>query len=353
MKPGYHSFQLINTLHFNIFDNQSFIHSQKMKQLILSMLFLLGVCSLTRGQNVYPNPLPPDSSTWLINIQGQPYPYGPCNSNGYCGSQRFRMMGDTILGGILYQKVYETSGFGYTYNQSTLVFVGDSANHYMAAVRQDLSTKKVFLRSPAMLKDTLLYDFNLQTGDTLPPSYINNSVQNGKFYVTSIDSILVGSVFYKRFKLGNPMTNTASPFMPSLIEGIGSTDGFLEQLYIFFEQGPGLVCFNKNDGGNVFGGYPPGECTAYFSPTGITENFNPIYSYSVAPNPSEGLFTIHAENALQSAPYTIYNAVGQIIYRNLIPGMEFTIDLKSEPKGIYFLNINAKKQNLNTKLFIK
>jgi len=67
-------------------------------------------------------------------------------------------------------------------------------NEYFGAFRQDAENKKVYLLGNNEL-DTLAYDFNLNAGDTLPPTCLN-WIYPYNYVETNIDLVI------KEFKLG-------------------------------------------------------------------------------------------------------------------------------------------------------
>ena len=58
---------------------------------------------------------------------------------------------------------------------------------------------------------------------------------------------------------------------------------------------------------------------------------------SIYPNPSQGIFTIQANNPITKLSVT--NLMGQIVYRKAINSLTTTLDLTSQSKGIYFIEI--------------
>src|SRR5439155_16874185 len=121
---------------------------------------------------------------------------------------------DTIISGKTYHKLFTT------YNLSFITgFCDGNGVGYKGATRQDINNRKVFFISPADITEQLLYDFNLQVGDTIK-GYLNRFTFMPDT-IQSIDSILVGTSFRKTWKL--PCYNI------NIIEGIGSTYGLLVQ----------------------------------------------------------------------------------------------------------------------------
>jgi hypothetical protein len=318
-----------------------------MKFRILLISFF--ICTITsRGQSVWSKPLPPDPSVWTVDNTGPPTPYG-CGINGgtYCSTYRYRMAGDTLIGSINYKKLYSTGNFIYHFNGVSGYFTGDSAYFYKGALRQDTIAMKIYLCLPGKTIDTLVYSFHLQVGDTVPASYIykNSSYSGYTPIVLKIDTILVGSTYYKRFCVGaNP---TGDKTDPSLIQGIGSTQGYLDMLYKPFEPGRVVTCFNRN---KVGAGSNTTECTDAFI-TGIAEKIIP--SFSISSNPSDGLFTLHSNSSFSALLCSVYAIDGRKIVETLVTGTDFPIDIRREPPGMYFLRLQTGELNWSVKLLVK
>lgn len=106
-------------------------------------------------------------------------------------------------------------------------------------IRNDVANKKVYIQDPSTLQDTVLYDFNLLVGDTVPNWYTNQRSANGTpFIIQSIDSVLIGSTYRKKFNLNN-----AFPLF--FIEGIGSSNGLFED-FLIFEESTVLNCYTND-----------------------------------------------------------------------------------------------------------
>jgi hypothetical protein len=308
-----------------------------MNKIILFIVLHLSISAW--GQTtVYHYPLSPDSSVWQQDYFNQPGP-GCTQFAPYCYSYRDRMQGDTLISGRHYKKVTETHLFGYYYNGGVSGFyTGDSLYYtYRGAVRQDTLANKVFLCLPGKLTDTLLYTYNLIVGDTLPKSYLTPIGVIA--IVKKIDTVLIGTVHYRQF-----LFTTASGIspIPTLIQGIGSSQGLLTPYYSFFEQGPWLECFNKNSVPGVFLSGPfPNECSSSFS-TGIREE--QTIQFQLSPNPSaNGLFYLQTtENSITR--FEVYTLLGEKIYAAKTSQNNLEIDLSSQPKGIYFYRVTSENK---------
>jgi hypothetical protein len=92
----------------------------------------------------------------------------------------------------------------------------------------------------------------------------------------------------------------------------------------------------------------------FYDCTGIEEN-NSSISYSIIPNPSDGIFYLTVNGLTESAILDIYNMTGSVIYTQKIENSGFEnkmIDLLSYPKGIYFVRLVSNKYSHIEKIII-
>jgi hypothetical protein len=168
-----------------------------------STLFIL---QLTIAQtNVY-HPFPENNAFW--NEHMNYYCFSGESENDFYS---FSFTGDTIFNSLVYHKVSVQQVIHIPPSDTCMmIFVQTGLRE---CIRQDSVAKKVYV---ADLVDTLhaeyiLYDFNRQIGDSI-----------GTSIVSSIDSILIGANYRKRWNIGGCIC----PY--SIIEGIGSTNGIFE-----------------------------------------------------------------------------------------------------------------------------
>jgi hypothetical protein len=281
--------------------------------------------------NTY-HPFPDSNAYWLEDELHQQY---PDIDNLYFN---YFLKGDTTLFGNIYHKVFESGGEitqeivnPYSYSQR---FYNQLS--YAGAIRED-SLKHIFLYwSSSPLHDTLLYDFNLQVGDTLPP-YLSGGYNVN--IITSIDSILIGKTYRKR----------CNTYWCSIIEGIGSTQGLLEIIGAPNMDGPqgssSIQCFLQND--TTF--YSPyyDTCIPYNGTTvvySVPKIVQQSGSFSIYPNPSAGTlsinYTVNAEN--QKGILNLYNLLGQAIKSTAVTGNNgvMTENISSLTNGIYYYTLS-------------
>src|ERR1700741_5375124 len=165
-----------------------------MKKLLLFIL-LFSIKQLNAQANVY-RPFPDSSALWNETSFVQ------CCATIVYNPQIEFFGGDTVISTLHYKKIMAS---GYKTAGSTCC---NYVNQYIGAMRQDTASRKIYFCAVGTTNDTLLYDFNLQLGDTLPPTYISYAKSN---YVSKIDSILIGNSYRKQYHLNPTYTVNGMP----------------------------------------------------------------------------------------------------------------------------------------------
>ena len=258
--------------------------------------------------------------------------------------------GDTVIGSYQYKKVYK-KGTHYLQCYCPVppptinpCFAPPPPTIYGAGLSFFIRSvgKKVYVRNATNMictscsGDTLLYDFNLKVGDTLPKTMNNPSFS--PFIVTVADSILTSNGWMKAFKLnGNPNYN--------FIEGMGYSAGLIEPMPIMLcNCASRLECYSQNNTS-----YYPASGPSCLLPTGIKEipnSYNPI----IYPNPSEGKYFIWIPDFSTNSKIEIYDLNGQLI-RSYSPISEsLELDIQKEKDGIYLLKYISNGETKSVKL---
>lgn len=184
--------------------------------------------------------------------------------------------------------------------------------------------------------DIMLYDFDLEAGDTLPDSPI---LFENNIYVTSIDSILMGEHYRKVFSLSSNVWGTAD----QLIEGIGFVYGFLSGFPDWFypEQ---LVCFYLN--GEILYENPEAwaPCDVF---VGLEESTISDSKFMIYPNPTSGNITVKTESQSSShAQIAVSDLTGRTLYSEawqLNTGKNTkSLDLSGFTSGMYFITLTGE-----------
>lgn len=263
-----------------------------------------------------------------------------CCSGSVCLQEddyQYFLNGDTLIGSFIYNKLYKT---GNTIDHIIGPYTcppwctGNDEyyyynNTYAGCIRQDTAQRKVFYAPPGSPQDTLLYDFNLNVGDTLPPSWINPNSN----YVTAIDSILVGGFFHKRFQL----SSSDFPGEVAIIEGIGSSLGLLSPLMTnnnvssYYNM---LLCVTVN-------GIPvyPDTATICSLASQINDAGNEL-AVSISPNPFSDLLTIHLNNHIQTELILYDLALRRIFQQTFVS--HISLNTEQLAKGAYIYEVQVK-----------
>jgi hypothetical protein len=260
-------------------------------------------------------PFPKDNAKWIQEWWGPAPEYPPF---GFIGIWINTLNGDTILNSKTYCKIYYYSSL-----------TNDSG--YYAVLFDDTINRKVYLNFGT--KDTLLYDFTLNVGDTIKETY--NVESSSSVIICSIDSILLNNKYFKRY-------NLCDGFI-SIIEGIGSNAGLEAELNPW-EYGERLDCFYKND-------------SIFFPANGICqvaglEEISKKESINIYPNPANNRVTIEIPLQTEDAIISIYNITGQLLLKQSLQQSQTEISISSLAKGIYIIKVSSA-DGIAVKKFIK
>jgi hypothetical protein len=190
------------------------------------LFFLFTLFSRVFGQaNIY-HPFSLDGGEWRAD-------YFSSYCAGLCEQRRYYTSGDTIIDSLKYKKLY-----GDIVPEAGNSFYGQ----YFGALREDTATRRIFFWALFSPEERILFDYDLDSGDVAPETYLHS--EDDTMIVISIDSILIGTNFHKRFNL-----STTTGYPAALIEGVGWSGGLiLEKMspLIGWEEIYNLKCFKVN-----------------------------------------------------------------------------------------------------------
>ncbi len=307
-----------------------------------TLLLFIAIALLSIGtyaQSTY-IPFPDSTANWISWNGGKDL----CSCSG-CGClydeyEQYNMNGDTIIGLYSYKKLYRSfSRHSYTSGPCSYPCTGASNTteglpEYFGAIRQNTALKTVYITTVNTPQDQLLYDFNLNVGDTIPMGYIWNI---GGYTITKIDSVLLAGLYHKRL-IFHPGGHVLDSGYSALIEGIGCVDGFIYQIFSSFENASQLKCLSNNS----VPIYSLGFGTAVCNPlnVGIKSLYNNTNTISLAPNPASNNITISSTVPLQNGTVELYNVLQQHVTTiNNVNGTTYTIPLNTIANGNYYLQI--------------
>ena len=297
----------------------------------LSVIIFLCISNLVVGQAYVL--FPTDSAVWIRKKTSQ--------ISSCCANLDILQLGDTTINNKIYHKIYYFT-----------------TNYLNSFYRE--SNKKIYSKYPlggVFGNDTtefVLYDFNMQIGDSMNVKIPSNWITSGgpinkqpKIYLDSVGTVTLNSVVHKTYSFTNNFTGSCLAPKIKWIEGIGSDAGLFYNLnyndwaicisypapYSFI-----LTCFSKN---NVL--IYNNNCTITSIPN-LTDKFN----LSVFPNPANALLTFQTDEEITSI--TIYNIIGKTCsYKPLDAKI---IDISGLSSGVYYLEVKTAK-GLAHKKFVK
>lgn len=291
--------------------------------LLISSLFLL-IFKAGQSQTTVYHPFPDSAAVWNMH-------YG---SSGLCqgmSKDYYSMVisGDTVIGSQTYHKL---NIHGVQVISTSLTSqCPNTVPVYKGAIREDVNNKKVFIVPPSANSEQLLYDFNMQVGDTLKGYLASGIPPSMPDTVISIDSVLVGNNSRKRWKI-NPY------YQIYFIEGIGSTYGLVE-------RSPGrmmdlgthnIACFKQNDI-TLYLNTSITTCNLITSVNSVEKNSTSIKAF---PNPFSTHTTLQTDKLFKDATLTVYNSFGQQV-RQLtnISGQTVVLPREHLASGLYFIRL--------------
>jgi Secretion system C-terminal sorting domain len=281
----------------------------------MKKIFLMLLWSATCVAQTYV-PFPDSNATW--NVVDAFKDFG--NLTNY-RNYKFQMMGDTTIQQQNYHKIYETF----------------SQTRYVGGIRET-PQKEIFFRADTASQDLLLYKFGLNVGDS---ARIYRLGQWVSIRTLSIDSVLVGNRFRKRYTMTTPQSIPREQW----IEGIGSVKGlFFPLWWLEFENSYQLYCFELN-GQLVYQSSNAlfwNRCYNVF----IWGTDELSVDVTVQPNPVSHFLQFSWTGLAQDAlSLKIYNTAGQMLLRQPVQS-NVPISVETLPNGLYLYELthqNAKK----------
>lgn len=267
------------------------------------------------------------------------------DGSGWMGSSdeyNYTVVGDTIINFLTYKKIQRNGVV------TNIGFAGEPlssssySNSTYSALLRSVGKKMYYFGGGAdSTSDILMYDYNLNVGDTVPLSI--SSVYNGSpvLTVTAIDSFYTSAGYRKRFHLG------ASLY---LYEGVGTIGGLLEDLFgtPSIESTTELICFSLNDSS-----YVPSVGLSCDVSTGVVEHTADEFALAF-PNPFSNETLISTTVFLKNAILHLYDSKGSLVKVLPFSGMSVSIDRGELNSGIYCYSIieTDHPTNISGKLIV-
>lgn len=304
---------------------------------VIAILSFLQLSNLGRGQA--PNFFS-DGSRWVYHMHesSEPGQYFV-----HSAEEQIIIHDDTLIGGLRYFKLYTTRHnilYVYTFPQKLTFHTYDSIGPTF--LRYDTLGKSVYYLPGIDSTERLIYDFDLEVGDTTP-------MQSENFPTTiirAIDTVTIFGISLKRFFLTDVSDNTIDD-RNYILEGMGGSNGLT---YYQPEYGwvSGLIystsitCFQYQD--SI---YAPlgGECP-FIDFVSANHEINEVYTLTVSPNPTQGLLRVTIGDELLNATCTIVDCLGRVAQSFKLTELQSTAHLSSP--GMYFWRVEKGGRLIST-----
>lgn len=261
--------------------------------------------------------------------------------NFYSGLEENTILGDTLLDGITYKKLYKR--FKHTNSvRPPLPNQGSTTIGYESKgpmfIRYEESENKVYFKESADSSEVVMYNFNLELGDSIPlkSEYFQANI------IKRIDTISVFGINQALLVLDT----LSLPTRNGIINGVGSLNGltFYQPTLPALSGGilmTEMVCFEYEN--NTFKSpwaeqnlFPCPSISEFIASSNVVE----IEPVNIFPNPNNGNFFIQIPENYIGSKFTIYNLNGQIQQSFTLQNIKNEIILDAQ--GLYFYTIKGK-----------
>lgn len=303
-----------------------------MKTKLLFSLFIIILLANVNAQNYAP--FPTGNAVWreehldnssLTNIIQEKYQYIQTN--------------DTLIGSLNYHKIMY-SGIRILYsNMGVPVDTFYYFPTYMGGIREQ--NQKIYYFRAGQAAEKLLYDFNLQEGDTA--SGLHYGYAYG--YTTRIDSIrpfvTADGVTRKKYFLNIEGAADETSFW---IEGVGSGMGLLPRYELSSANIVQLLCFQANSN-PIWYQSGASDCNLV-----ATANEKPIIKMgkvSIIPNPLVQDARLELAENLQEFELEVIDIMGNVVKKERIENQfEFRLRRSDFAVGMYILKLQTKENQV-------
>lgn len=270
---------------------------------------------------------------YLANVPGWRV-YTGCNSQGWGGgpcithdTHDYYLAGDTLIGGNTYRKVMRFGLLTHTwYGNWPPAETCTGVQTYLEPsipIRQEGRAFYIWAEG----QDQLLFDFDLEVGDTLPLTY-NNTDQ---IVVVGLDSVEMNGAWRHRYALEGGVAQ-------HIVEGVGSDNGLFEPISAIYECGHSLECFGLN--GEPF--YPSQSCLL-----GMQNVTEPVKEeISVILDNSAALLTVNLGSQMGVQPLHLFDAQGRLCLSTTLSGTIAQVDLRGLTSGTYLVNVGMYRERV-------
>lgn len=304
-----------------------------MARCIASFLF----CALAYSCIGQPSHFFADGARWVYHISESSEPGQEFN---HLSDEQNIIHGDTTIYDKRYLKLYTTRHNTLVVNIFPPVMVDSYDSIGPTYLRYDTLEHSVYYLPDIDSTEKLIYDFNLEVGDTTPMQ--SNSYPS---VVSSIDTVTIFGVALKRFFVGE-----ANPSWPDtrnvIIEGIGGSNGltYYQPVWDVVSGGfysTSFICFHHGD--SIYSYI--GDTCPFIDFISSTKTVPHDIKLTVSPNPANKNFSIDISEDLLDATFTIVDYLGRIVKSFKLTELNTMAQL--DVTGLFFWNVVQDGQLIN------
>jgi hypothetical protein len=240
--------------------------------------------------------------------------------------------GDTVFNSFLYHKL----SFKFEFVQlpdGNLMYTDYGVIGY---IRQDTVQEKVYYFQKSDDQEYLLYDFNLEIGDTCPPIYAHN--YQPPLILINKDSVLETNGFRGRLILlppGGGVFDTVK-----IVEGIGSESGLFTASGMCFEYCEWLACFQEDGetiySSDMYNSYPFGFCHI----VGVSNTLKNPENVLIRPSPAvHGEDVSIAGNSATEMNVIVFDLFGRKCWESTSNSISQEVKTYDFAKGMYIVKV--------------
>lgn len=276
-----------------------------MKKLLL--LFIIASPFFVKAQAYVYHPFPTTTGCWSYQYYDDFH-----NATGMFGG--YGLNGDTTIASVLYHRIGNR------------------------AVRE--SGKIIYYLPDTSSNEVILYNFNLNMGDTIFHPYGGAVCSNDTVIVQYVDTILLSDGYHRHYQLSSFAT---------WIEGIGSLTDLFRPCNVLCVSGNDQLECMHGDSGAV---YMYSTCQGCL-PVGVKEQ-TLLPDIIISPNPFTSQTTITFSEAQKNTTINIKDIVGKEINTINFTGRQLVIDKAEMKAGIYFVQTTDEQKHIcNKKIIIQ
>ena len=198
----------------------------------------------------------------------------------------------------------------------------DPITHFL---REDTTTKQLIHYDWSTNMESVLYDFSLESGDTLPAPF-------GGYHLidTVVDIVLLNGQVRKQFILDQGLF--------FYIEGIGGSTGIGNFFEIAISWGIDLTCVRDGETSLLDGTILPWN--SCHGPVEVEEIHN-TFEIEIGPNPTSGLIQIRRQQT-DRPEFRLVALSGKEVFNSTLVNSTETIDLTHLPAGAYIYDLDGQ-----------